>query len=352
MRGFAMLGIGKTGWIDLPRPECGPLDAIVRPIAVSPCSSDVHTVWEGALGDRRNMVLGHEAVGVVEETGALVRDFRRGDRVIVSAITPDWGDRNSQRGFPMHSTTMLGGWKFSNFKNGVFSEFFHVNEADANLALLPGELDPALGVMVCDMMPTGFHAAELAEIAFGDTVVVVGIGPVGLMAVAACRLRGAGRIIAVGSRKRCREAAKNYGATDLISYRDGNIAEQVLKLTGGVGVDRVCIAGGPADVFADAVTMLKPGGVIASVNYLGRPDHIALPRVPWGCGMGHKTIRGGLMPGGRLRSEKMLELIKHHRVDPNLLITHRYYGWDGIETALESMRKKAPDLIKPVVYLE
>ena len=107
MKGFAMLGIGKTGWIEKERPACGPLDAIVRPIALAPCTSDVHTVWEGALGERTDMILGHEACGIVDEVGSLVKDFKPGDRVIVSAITPDWGDLNSQRGYAMHSTGML-----------------------------------------------------------------------------------------------------------------------------------------------------------------------------------------------------------------------------------------------------
>ena len=126
MKGYAMLGIGKTGWIEKERPLCGPLDAIVLPIAVSPCTSDVHTVWEGAIGDRHNMILGHEAVGEVVEVGALVRDFKCGDRVIIPAITPDWGALESQAGYSMHSGGMLAGWKFSNFKDGVFAEFFHV----------------------------------------------------------------------------------------------------------------------------------------------------------------------------------------------------------------------------------
>ena len=136
MKGFALLGMGKTGWIEKARPVCGALDAIVRPIAVSPCTSDVHTVWEGALGERKDLILGHEAVGEVVEVGSLVRDFVPGDRVIVTAITPDWGSEEAQRGFAMHSGGMLAGWKFSNYKDGVFAEFFHVNEADANLAKL------------------------------------------------------------------------------------------------------------------------------------------------------------------------------------------------------------------------
>ncbi len=88
-KGFAMLGINKTGWIEKEIKPCGPLDAIVAPIAVSPCSSDIHTVFEGAIGERSDLILGHEAVGEVVQVGELVRDFKPGDRVIVPAITPD-----------------------------------------------------------------------------------------------------------------------------------------------------------------------------------------------------------------------------------------------------------------------
>ena len=112
MKGFAMLSLNKVGWIEKEKPQCGPLDALVRPIAISPCTSDVHTVWEGALGDRHDMILGHEAVGEVVETGALVRDFKPGDKVIVPAITPDWNSLEAQAGFSMHSGGMLAGGNF------------------------------------------------------------------------------------------------------------------------------------------------------------------------------------------------------------------------------------------------
>ena len=162
-----MLGIGKTGWIEKEEPVCGPLDAIVRPIAVAPCTSDIHTVWAGAIGERHDMILGHEAVGEIVEVGQLVKDFKVGDKVIVPAITPDWGSIEAQNGYAQHSGGMLAGWKFSNFKDGVFAEKFHVNEADANLALLPDGIDPAEAVMLCDMVVTGFHGAELADIKLG-----------------------------------------------------------------------------------------------------------------------------------------------------------------------------------------
>ena len=351
MKGFAMLGIGKTGWIQKEVPACGPLDAIVRPLAVSPCTSDIHTVWEGAIGERTDMILGHEAVGEIVEVGNLVKTLKPGDRVIVPAITPDWGSLEAQAGYSMHSGGMLAGWKFSNFKDGVFAEYFHVNEADANLALLPESLDPAAAVMLSDMVPTGFHGVELADVQFGDTVCVVGIGPVGLMAVAGAALRGAARLFAVGSRPVCAEAAKAYGATDIINYREGDIVQQVLDQTHGHGVDRVILAGGDNDTFLQAVNMVKPGGYIGNVNYLGSGDYVRIPRVEWGCGMGHKTIRGGLMPGGRLRMEKLAALMATGRLDTSRLLTHRFQGFEHMEEALLLMKDKPRDLIKPVVIL-
>ena len=351
MKGYAMLGIGKTGWIEKEVPACGPLDAIVKPIAVSPCTSDVHTVWEGAIGDRRDMILGHEAVGEIVEVGSLVKDLKVGEKVIVPAITPDWGSLESQGGYSMHSGGMLAGWKFSNFKDGVFAEFFHVNEADANLARLPEGVEPASAVMLSDMVPTGFHGAELAQVEYGDTVCVIGIGPVGLMSVAASALKGAGRLFAVGSRPNCVEAAKYYGATDIINYKDGDIVAQIMDKTHGKGVDKVIVAGGDNDTFIQAVTMLKPGGRIGNVNYLGSGDYVRIPRVEWGCGMGHKTIAGGLMPGGRLRMEKLVSLMQYGRLDTSRLLTHRFKGFEHMEEALMLMKDKPRDLIKPVVVL-
>jgi len=351
MKGFAMLKIGEVGWIEKEKPVAGPYDAIVRPIALAPCTSDIHTVFEGAIGERHNMILGHEAVGEVVEVGSEVKDFKPGDKVVVPAITPDWRTVEVQMGYHQHSGGMLSGWKFSNFKDGVFAEYFHVNDADMNLAKLPDDIPPEKAVMICDMMTTGFHGAELANVQFGSSVAVIGIGAVGLMAIAGARLRGAGRIIAVGSRPVCVEVAKYYGATDIVNYKDGDIVDQVMHLTDNRGVDCVIVAGGGTDVLVQAVKMARVGGTISNINYFGDSDLLSIPRAEWGCGMSHKDIRGGLCPGGRLRMEMLIELVKYNRVDPGKLVTHVMYGLDKVEKALMLMKDKPRDLIKPVVIV-
>ena len=131
-------------------------------------------------------------------------------------------------------------------------------------------------------------STEHADVKFGDEVLVIGIGPVGLMAVAGAVLAGASYVYAVGSRKVCADATRAYGASEIIDYHNGPIAEQVMKLTNGQGVDRVVIAGGTVDTFAEAVSVLKPGGIIGNVNYLGSGDTVNIPRIAWGVGMGHK----------------------------------------------------------------
>ena len=352
MKGFAMLTIGQTGWIEKDIPVCGPQDAICKPIALAPCTSDIHTVWAGAIGDRHNMILGHEAVGEVVEVGSLVKDFKVGDKVLVSAITPDWNSLEAQGGYSMHSGGMLSGWKFSNFKDGVFAQYFHVNDADGNLALLPEGMDLGAACMISDMVPTGFHGVELADIQFGDNVAVIGIGPVGLMAGAAAAIRGAAKIYAVGSRQNCINLALEYGATDIINYREGDIVDQIMDKTHGKGVDKIVIAGGNNDTFDQAIKILKPGGKIGNVNYLGEGDYVKIPRIQWGCGMGHKQITGGLMPGGRLRSEKLANLVLTNRIHPEKLITHTFKGLESVEEALMLMKDKPRDLIKPLVLID
>jgi threonine dehydrogenase-like Zn-dependent dehydrogenase len=351
MKGFAMLGLNKVGWIEKPTPAITAMDALVKPLAVSPCTSDVHTVWEGAIGDRHDLILGHEAVAEVVEVGSLVKDFKPGDKVIIPAITPYWETVESQMGYHQHSGGMLLGWQFSNVRDGVFGEYFQVIQADGNLALLPENVTVEEGVMLSDMVPTGFHGADNAEVAYGETVVVIGIGPVGLMAVAGANLRGAARIFAVGSRELCQNTSKTYGATDLINYKTGDVVTQIKDATKGKLVDKVIIAGGTMEAFEWAMKLVRPAGVISNINYLGSGEYFKVNRLDWGLGMGHIKIIGGLMPGGRKNMEYLSNLLKYKKLDVKPLLTHRFKGFEHIEEALLLMKDKPRDLIKPVVTI-
>ena len=347
-----MVKIGKADWMTKEKPKCGPLDAIVKPTIVAPCSSDTHMLHGGA-GPKENLVLGHEAVGIIDQVGKDVKNFKKGDYVVVPCVTPDWlvqGVQNPKS--YSHDTHMMGSFKFLGSKDGVFAEFFHVNLADANLVKLPEDISPEAALMTVDMMSTGFHGAELADVKYGDTVVVIGIGPVGLMAVAGAQLRGAGRIIGVGTRPICAEVARTFGATDIISYKEGDIVEQVYALTGGRGADCAIVAGGGGETLGQAVAMVRETGNIGSINFYDITAKLEIPTLLWGLGMSHKDIRCGFCPGGGERIRRMLELIRYERVDPTRLITHKFYGWDALPEAFELMDTKAPDLIKPIVYLD
>ena len=159
-------------------------------------------------------------------------------------------------------------------------------------------------------------------------------------------------------RKKLRLLSTNLlGSVDKVDIRNyyqknGSIEEQVMELTSGKGVNKVIIAGGDVDTFLTAIKVLKPGGKIGKGNYIGEGDYIKIPRVEWGCGMGHKQISAGLMPGGRLRMEKLISLIETGRINPSRLVTHKFYGFDKVEEALLMMKDKPRDLIQPIVFIE
>lgn len=351
MRGFGCTVPGKSvGWIEKPIPEPGPADALLRPIVLAPCTSDVHSAYMSTPPKfMQNRILGHEGIGEVVSVGSEVRDFKVGDLVVVPAVTPDWRKPYVQEKYHQHTQYATASFRFAFTMDGLFSEYFVLPDIDMNGAHLPAGMSCEAAVMACDMMTTGFHGAELAEIGFGESVAILGIGPVGLMAVAGAVLHGAGRIFVVGTRPNCVKIAKEYGATDVISYKEGDIAAQILACTHKIGVDKVIIAGGDMDTFAAAIKMVRPGGIVANICNFSEGDYLPIPRLAWGTGLAHKRITGGLCPGGRRRMEKMLDIIQYKRVDPSLLVTHRFEGLDGVEEAFDLMEKKPADLIKPII---
>ncbi len=348
MKGFGIIVPNKeTGWITKNIPEIGPTDALLSPVAVCPCTSDV--AGAKVRGVAAGRILGHEAVGRIEAVGSMVKEFKVGDVVAVPAVTPQWFNPDIQDGMHQHSEKPLGGRFLSSQWDGVFGEYFAVPDVDMNVALIPGGVSMASAVLVGDMVTTGFHGAELADIKFGDTVVVNGIGPVGLMSVAGAALLGAGRIIAVGNRPRTRELAMEFGATETVSYKDGPVYDQIMELTGGKPVDSIIIAGGNTDSIAMGFKMVKCGGTVA--NIAGQNNDLLIKAADSTYFAGHKKIVGGLCPGGRRRIERLMELIRYGRVDSDKLISHEFHGFDKIEDAFNLMADNPPEIVKPIVYM-
>lgn len=347
MKAFVMKSIGQVGFMEKPVPEPGPNDAIVQTTRALICTSDSHTV-RGAIGPREHLTLGHEAVGAIHAVGSNVQRFKPGDRVLVGAITPDWGDPSAQAGHPSQSGGALGGWKFSNVKDGVFAEYFHVNEADANMALIPDTVPDEMAVYCADMLSTGLMGAENAQIPIGGTVAIFAQGPVGLMATVGAKLRGAGFIIGVEALPRRQELARTYGADVVVDFRRADPVQTILDLTGGQGVDAAIEALGADSTFQQAVKVTRPGGTISNIGYHGDGEFVHLPRVEWGVGMAEKTITTGLCPGGRLRMERLLRLLEMKRVDPTLMTTHTF-SFHELDKAFEIMDKKLEGVLKPLI---
>ena len=347
MKAFVMKEIGRVGFLEKPVPRPGPNDAIVRTTRALICTSDSHTVG-GGIGPREDLTLGHEAVGVVHEVGAEVKVFNPGDRVVVGAITPDWGSPAAQDGYSSQSGGPLGGWKFSNSKDGVFADYFHVNDADANMARIPDSVPDEMAVYCCDMLSTGFMGAEKGNIPIGGTVAVIAQGPVGLMSTAGAKLRGAGLIIGVESVPSRQQLSRSYGADEIVDFTTEDVVDRVLELTGGEGVDTAIEALGADATFQTAVKVTKPGGTVSNTGYFGEGEFVRIPRVEWGVGMADKTIATGLCPGGRLRMERLLRVLETKRIDPTLMTTHTF-NFDEMERAFEVSDKKLEDVVKPLI---
>jgi len=347
MKAFVMKQIGQVGFVDKPTPEPGPNDAVVRTSKALICTSDSHTV-HGGIGPRTDLTLGHEAVGVVHAVGSEVKAFRPGERVVVGAITPDWGHPAAQNGYPSQTGGPLGGWKFANVKDGVFAEYFHVNDADANLAKIPDDVQDEVAVYCCDMLSTGFMGAENGNIPIGGTVAVLAQGPVGLMSTVGARLQGAGLVIGVESVPSRQKLARIYGADEIVDFTKEDVVDRVMELTDGEGVDTAIEALGADITFQTAIKITKPGGTVSNTGYFGEGEFVSIPRVEWGVGMADMTIATGLCPGGRLRMERLLRVLQGGRVDPTQMTTHTFH-FDEMERAFEVADKKLDDVIKPLI---
>jgi len=236
----------------------------------------------------------------------------------------------------------------SHTKDGVFAEYFHVNNADANLAPIPDTVSDEAACYASDMMSTGFKGIEEARIPIGGTVAIFAQGPVGLMATVAARLSGAATIIAVDKRPNRLELSKYYGADIILNFTEVDPDDEILDLTEGIGVDASIEAIGSQMALDSCIRATRPGGTVVNLGIHSDGTKIDILNNPLDIKIKALSIRSVLCPGGKERMKRLLRLIEMGRVDPTKLTTHRF-GFCDLENAFEMMRTKDDDIIKPLI---
>lgn len=306
---------------DLAQPQVATArDAVIRVTRTAICGTDLHP-YRGEIPDfRPETVLGHEFTGIVEELGPGVRNLRVGDPVVASDVIACGECWFCRRGWHYQCTavSLFGyGTVVGEYVPGGQAEFVRVPYADVVLSRIPDQLNAEQALFVGDILTTGYTCAYEAEIAPGDSVAVIGCGPVGLFAVMVAYLLGASRVFAIDPDSARRTFAQTLGAYPLAP--DDGLTEQVLELTGGRGMDRVLEAVGSDQALATALAIVRARGTICAV---GAHHSQAMP-FPSGLAFGRElTLRFAVGDPIRWR-DQLMPLIEAGRLDPTAIISHR-----------------------------
>lgn len=352
MKAAVFVEPGRIVLDDKPIPDVGPLDALVKITTTTICGTDVH-ILKGEYPVRRGLTVGHEPVGIIAKLGSAVRGYQEGQRVIAGAITPSgWSNAclcgyGSQDGAgTAHGWKPLGGWRFGNTIDGCQAEYVLVPDAMANLAPVPPELSDEQVLMCPDIMSTGFGGAERAGIRIGDTVAVFAQGPIGLCATAGARLSGASTVIGVDRLPNRLAIATRMGADHVIDSSQCNPVEEILRLTGGRGVDVAIEALGIQATFEACLRVLRPGGTLSSLGVYSAD--LRIPLDGFAAGLGDHQIVTTLCPGGKERMRRLMSVIQSRRMDLGPLVTHRF-RLDDIEQAYELFGNQRDGVLKVAI---
>jgi alcohol dehydrogenase len=328
MRALVFYGPGKRSWEDVPDPEVQDAeDAVVRVDAFTICGTDLHILRGDVPEVQPGRILGHEAVGTVLRTGPGVRTVHEGDRVLMSCISACGRCRYCREG-RFGQCRGGGGWILGHLVDGVQAESVRVPFADGSVHRLPAEVPDEAALLLADVLPTSYEVGALnGGVRPGDTVVIVGAGPIGLGAVLSARLFTPLRIVVVDPVGRRREAATGFGA-DVVLAPDDDVVGIVRELTGGLGADVAIEAVGIPATFDLAVDVVRPGGRVANVGVHGKPTTLHLEDL-W---IRDVTITTGLVDTST--TPMLLQMLQAGRLDAGRLMTHRF-GFDEVPQAYD-----------------
>jgi alcohol dehydrogenase len=319
MKALVYHGPGQRAWGEVSDPTIQePTDAIVRIDSTTICGTDLHILKGDVPEVRAGTILGHEAVGTIVDVGAAVTTLEVGDRVLVSCITSCARCRYCKEG-RYGLCTGGGGWIFGHTIDGLQAEFARVPFAETSVYKVPGELIDEQVLFLADILPTAYEVGVLAgRVEPGDTVTIVGAGPVGLAAVLTARLFTPAHIVAIDLDDERLERARQLGADTTINNGSDTAVAAVMQLTNGLGADVAIEAVGVPQTFELCTELVRPGGRVANVGVHGHPVTLHLETL-WIRGI---TITTGLVD--TITTPKLMSLIAEGRLDATPFATHRF----------------------------
>jgi alcohol dehydrogenase len=319
MKALIFHGPGQRAWETVPDPGLqDPTDAIVRIDTSTICGTDLHILKGDVPAVEPGRILGHEAVGTVVETGDAVTTLDQGDRVLVSCITSCGRCRFCKEG-RYGLCTGGGGWIFGHLIDGLQAEYARVPFADTSVHKLPPDLTDEQVIFLADILPTAYEVGVLAgQVEPGDTVAIIGAGPIGLAAVMTARLLTPGRIVVIDMADARLAKAREFGADVTINNGHSDAVAEVMEVTDGLGADVAIEAVGVPKTFELCTELIRPGGRVANVGVHGHPATLHLERL-W---IRDVTITTGLVD--TFTTPKLMRLIAEGRLDPTPFATHRF----------------------------
>jgi alcohol dehydrogenase len=349
MKALVYHGPGERAWETVPDPKIlEPTDAIVRIDASTICGTDLHILKGDVPEVTPGTILGHEAVGTVVEVGAAVTTVVPGDRVLVSCIT-SCGRCQFCKDGRYGLCTGGGGWIFGHTIDGLQAEFARVPFADTSVYKVPEGLTDEDVLFLADILPTAFEVGVMnGGIQPGDTVAVVGAGPIGLATIMTAKLFTPGHIVAIDLADTRLEKALEFGADSTINNSCEDAVARIMELTEGMGVDVAVEAVGVPDTFELCTAIVRPGGHVANVGVHGHAATLHLETL-WIKGV---TITTGLVD--TKTTPQLMRLIQERRLDPSLFATHRFslsdseLAYDTFAAAAETHALKVVLTAEPV----
>ena len=319
MKALVYHGPGQKAWEEVPKPELQEdTDAIVRVDAVTICGTDLHILKGDVPAVTDGRILGHEAVGTVEQVGAGVKNVKPGDRVLVSCITACGSCRFCRDG-RYGQCLGGGGWILGHKVDGTQAEYVRVPFADTSTYPAPAGISDDELLMLADILPTGFEVGTLnGQVGPGDVVVVVGAGPIGLASIMTARLYSPAHVVAIDMADSRLEAAKQFGADTIVNNGVDDPARVVAELTDGLGADVAIEAVGVPETFELCAALIRPGGRVANVGVHGAPATLHLENL-W---IRDITITTGLVDTNS--TPTLLRLITSHQLDSSRFVTHHF----------------------------